>query len=78
MQTVTLLEAQKHLLELVRELPRQGELLITDSDKPVARLSSVAAPTSLHQLTPTSVGAVFRPFPVPDDDTLGEMLDARK
>jgi len=78
MQTVTLSEAQKHLLELVRELPRQGELLITDADKPVARLSSVAAPTSLRQLQPTSVGAVLRPFPAPDDDMLGEMLDARK
>jgi antitoxin (DNA-binding transcriptional repressor) of toxin-antitoxin stability system len=78
MQTVTLSEAQKHLLKLVRELPRQGELLITDSDKPVARLSSVAAPTSLRQLAPTSVGAVLRPFPAPDDDTLGEMLGARR
>ncbi len=77
MQTVTLSEAQQHLMELVRELPRQGELLITDADKPVARLSSVAAQTSLRQLEPTSVGALFRPFPAPDVDTLGEMLDVR-
>ena len=78
MQTVTLSDAQKHLLELVRELPRQGELLITDADKPVARLSSVAAQTSLRQLQPKSVGTLLRPFPAPDDDMLGEMLDARK
>ena len=78
MQTVTLSEAQKHLSELVRELPRRGELLITDADKPVARLSSVASQTSLRQLEPKSVGAVLRPFPTPGDDTLGEMLDARK
>lgn len=78
MQTVTLSEAQKHLWELVRELPRQGELLITDEDKPVARLTAVAAQTSLRQLQPRSVGAVLRPFPSPEDDTLGEMLDARK
>ena len=78
MQTVTLSEAQKHLFELVRELPFQGELLITDADKPVARLSSVAAQTSLRRLEPKSVGAVLRPFPASDDDTLGEMLEARK
>lgn len=78
MQTVTLSEAQKHLLELVRELPFQGELLITDADKPVARLSSVAEQTSLRQLEPVSVGEVLQPVPAPDDDTLGEMLDARK
>jgi len=78
MQTVTLSEAQQHLMELVRQLPCQGELLITDADKPVARLSAVAAQTSLRQLQPKSVGAVLRPFPAPDDDTLGEMLDARR
>jgi len=78
MQTVTLSEAQKHLLELVRGLAREGELLITDADKPVARLSSVSPKTSLRQLEPRSVGAVLHPFPAPEDDTLGEMLDARK
>jgi len=78
MQTVTLSEAQKNLWELVRELPRRGELLITDADRPVARLSFVGAQTSLRQLEPTSVGAVLRPFPAPEDDMLGEMLDARK
>ena len=78
MQTVTLLEAQQHLAELVRDLNREGELLITDADKPVAKLSSVTAQTSLRKLEPKSVGAVLRPFPSPDDDTLGEMLDARK
>jgi antitoxin (DNA-binding transcriptional repressor) of toxin-antitoxin stability system len=78
MQTVTLTEAQKHLLELVRGLAREGELLITDADKPVAKLSSVTTRTSLRQLEPKSVGAVLRPFPSPEDDTLGEMLDTRK
>ena len=77
MQTVTLSEAQKHLTELVRDLARKGELLITDANKPVARLSAVAPQTSLRQLEPKSVGAVLRPFPSSEDDTLGEMLDAR-
>ncbi len=77
MQTLTLSEAQQHLPELVRGLKREGELVITDADKPVAKLSHVAAPTSLRDLTPTSVGAVLRPFPSPEDDMLGEMLDAR-
>ena len=77
MQTVTLTEAQKHLAELVRDLGREGELLITDAEKPVARLAPVNAQTSLRDLKPQSVGAVLRPIPSSDDDPLGEMLDSR-
>ena len=77
MNTVTLEEAQQHLPELVRNLAREGELLITDADQPVARLSLVAPRTTLRQLEPVSVGPVLRPFPEPSDDTLGEMLDSR-
>jgi antitoxin (DNA-binding transcriptional repressor) of toxin-antitoxin stability system len=77
MQTVTLTEAQRHLPELVRDLPRDGELVITDADKPVARLTPLTARTSLRNLSPQSVGAVLRPFPSSEDDTLGEMLDSR-
>jgi prevent-host-death family protein len=77
MQTVTLSEAQKHLSELVRDLAREGELLITEANKPVARLSSVTGRNSLRDLAPKSVGAVLRPFPSPSDDTLDEMLDPR-
>lgn len=74
MKTLTLLEAQQHLDELVRGLSRKGELLITDADKPVAKLSPVAPSNSLSDLRPTSVGAVLKPFPGPEDDLLGEML----
>lgn len=74
MQTLTLFEAQQHLDELVRGLYRKGELLITDEDKPVAKLSPVAPPSSLKDLHPTSVGAVLKPYPCPEDDLLGEML----
>ncbi|MCI0534593.1 MAG: type II toxin-antitoxin system Phd/YefM family antitoxin [Verrucomicrobiales bacterium] len=77
MQTVTLAEAQQHLTELVRDLARQGEWVITDADKPVARLAPVSTPTSLRDLKPASVGAVLRPFPSAEDDVLGEMLDGR-
>jgi len=77
MQTLTLSEAQQHLRELVRGLTREGELVITDADQPVAKLSPLPARGSLRDLRPKSVGAVLRPFPSPDDDTLGEMLDAR-
>ena len=73
MQTVTLDEAQKHLAKLVHELPREGELVITDDDKPVAKLSSITGRTSLRDLKPVSVGAVLRPFPAPEDDVLAEM-----
>ena len=78
MQTVTLDEAQKHLVELVRKLETEGELLITDAEKPVARLSSVTERTTLRDLKPESVGAILRPFPSREDDTLGEMLDSRQ
>ena len=58
MNTVTLNEAQQHLPELVRKLTRDGELLITDADQPVARLSVVTPRPSLRNLEPRSVGAV--------------------
>ncbi|MCX6904892.1 MAG: hypothetical protein NTW03_15710 [Verrucomicrobia bacterium] len=77
MQTLTLSEAQQHLTELVQGLTREGELILTDADKPVAKLSPVTARTSLRDLRPKSVGVVLRPFPSPADDTLDEMLDAR-
>jgi len=77
MQTVTLAEAQQHLAELVRDLPREGELVITDADKPVARLTPLQAQTSLRNLSPRSVGAVLHPFSSSEDDRLGEMLDSR-
>jgi antitoxin (DNA-binding transcriptional repressor) of toxin-antitoxin stability system len=78
MQTVTLDEAQKHLAKLVHELPHEGELIITEADKPVAKLSFVTAGTSLRDLEPVSVSGVLRPFPAPEDDILGEMLDSSK
>ena len=77
MQTLTLSEVQQHLAELVRGLEREGELVITDANKPVAKLSSVTTPASLRDLTPTSVGKVLRPFPFSEDDILGEMLESR-
>ena len=77
MQTLTLLEAQQHLAELVREFGSEGEWIITDASGPVAKLSPVNVSASLRDLRPKSVGAVLRPFPAPEDDTLGEMLDSR-
>jgi antitoxin (DNA-binding transcriptional repressor) of toxin-antitoxin stability system len=70
MQTVTLDEAQKHLPELVRKLGGQGELLITDAEKPVARLSAVttaAARASIHAEVEAITGLV-----PPDGDSEGE------
>ena len=75
---MTLDDAQKHLTELVHNLSREGELLITDADRPVARLSPITDRTSLRDLKPQSVGALLRPYPSPDDDILGEMRDGRQ
>ena len=77
MQTLTLSEAQKHLTEQVRGLTRGSELVITDADTLVAKLSPVIAPTSLRHLKPHSVGAILRPFPSSQNDALGEMLESR-
>ncbi len=43
MSTVTLEEAKKQLDELVRRLPKEGEILITSGDKPIARLTAVSS-----------------------------------
>ena len=77
MQTITLTEAQVHLKELVSGMASEGELVITDADRPVARLSPASPRSSLRELTPTSVGAVLRPFPSLEDDRLEEMLQSR-
>ena len=77
MQTVTLPEAQRRLTELVRDLAIQGDLVITDADKPIARLSFLPSRPSLKDIRPSSVGVILRPFPSVDDDVLGEMLDPR-
>ncbi len=77
MQTVTLPDAQKHLPELIRDLPRKGELVITDADKPVAKILPLSPQASLRDLKPQSVGAILQPFPSREDDLLGEMLQPR-
>jgi prevent-host-death family protein len=77
MQKVTLSEAQKHLPELVRELVREREVLITEADRPVARMLPLDPQPSLHNLEPKSVGAILQPYPSSKDDILGEMLGAR-
>ncbi|MCI0744762.1 MAG: hypothetical protein L0Y58_05075 [Verrucomicrobia subdivision 3 bacterium] len=69
-------DAQRQLPELVRNLPKEGEFLITQHNQPVARLMQVARP-SLRDLKPSSLGAVLRPFPFPDDNLLNEMLEAK-
>ena len=78
MQTVTLDEAQRQLVKLVHDLAREGELVITDENQPVAKLLPITPPTSLRNLRPKSVGTILRPFPSDDDDILDEMLDARQ
>jgi prevent-host-death family protein len=78
MQTVTLDDAQQHLTELVRDLVKEQEIIITAGDKPVARLVSAASPRpSLSDIRPVSVGGVLRPYPSVDDDLLEEMLGAK-
>lgn len=74
MQTLTLTETQQRLAELVRGLARNGEIVITDADRPVAKLSPIGERKSLREIAPQSVGAFLRPFPDPEGDYLGEMI----
>jgi len=74
MQTVTLDDEQKKLPEIIHQLKTIGEVVIVESDCPVARLSPFSEQPSLRNLRPTSVGAVLRPFPSPGDDLLDEMV----
>ena len=66
MQTVTLEEAQKHLAELVRKLGRHGDLLITEAEKPVAKLSAVTTTADRPSIHP-EVDAITGMMP-PDGD----------
>ena len=81
MSTVTLEEAKKQLDVLVQKLPSEGEIVITSGGKPIATLrptsssSTGGAPHSALDIKPSSVGGFLKPFPHPDDDILGEMLD---
>jgi antitoxin (DNA-binding transcriptional repressor) of toxin-antitoxin stability system len=80
MQTVTLDEAQKHLPELVRELDREGELIITDAETPVARLSSVtatAAQLSIHPEVEAITGLV-PPDADAEDEYRRHLLDKHR
>jgi len=74
---VTLPEAQRRLRELIRDLAVQGDLVIADGVKPIAKLGFPASRPSMKDLQLRSVGAILRPFPSSDDDLLGEMLDSR-
>ena len=79
MQTVTLAEAQKHLLELVRDLARECELLITDADKPVARLvlAGHTTPQSCADLAARLQGA-GRKYLKPGDDPVRDLITERE
>lgn len=77
MSTVTLAEAQVSLGELVKRLATEHEIIITDGQKPVAKLAPASAGHSVFDIQPRSVGAMLRPFPHPDDDLLGEMLEGK-
>jgi hypothetical protein len=81
--TVTLQEARKRLEELVKNLPTEGEIIITDGREPVALLraspvfSTGTGSHSVLDIKPVSVGGLLKPYPHPDDDSLGEMLEGK-
>jgi len=74
MSTVTIEEARRDLDGLLRRLPEEQEIVITDGKQPLARIIPAQRPSVLD-FKPRSVGKLLRPSPHPDDDNLGEMLD---
>jgi len=77
MSTVTIAEARQNLDELLKKLPEEQEIVITDGSRPVAKLSHLPAKHSVLDIKPRSVGKILRPFPQPDDDLLGEMMEEK-
>ena len=77
MSTVTIVEAQQRLGELVKRLPTEGEIVLTDGEKAVAKLTLAERP-SIWAIKPHAVGRLLRPYPDPDNDILGEMLEGKR
>jgi prevent-host-death family protein len=74
MSTVTIEEARRDLDGLLRKLSEEQEIVITDGNKPLARIIPAQRPSVLD-FKPRSVGKLLRSSPHSDDDILGEMLD---
>jgi antitoxin (DNA-binding transcriptional repressor) of toxin-antitoxin stability system len=77
MSTVTLEDAKLRLGELVKSLPVEGEVVITQGNKPVAKLTMAAPAYSVVDIQPLRLGGMLRPYPHPDDDILGEMIEEK-
>ena len=79
MQTVTLDQAQKHLLDLVHNLATEGDLLITEADRPVARLvlAGHVAPQNCADLAARLQGA-GRKYLQPGADPVRELIAERE
>lgn len=50
MTTVSIQEAQSQLMELIRRLHRDEEIVITENNQPVARLCAISANKTHRQL----------------------------
>ena len=76
MQTVRIDEAAVRLRELVHSASAGEDVLITEDDRAVARITAPVAPQgTLRDIRPVSVGAVLQPLS-PEDDLLEEMSGA--
>lgn len=74
MHSIDIKDAQFRLLEVIESLARDGDVVITRDQQPVARLTAPEEKRSFRDFKPVSVGGLLRPFPDPDDDVLGEMM----
>jgi antitoxin (DNA-binding transcriptional repressor) of toxin-antitoxin stability system len=71
MQTITLKEAQRHLLEIIEKLTPGEEVLLTRDDQPVATLRAILAPpTRKPRQLGTLKGRVL--YIAPDFDAIPE------
>lgn len=67
MRNVRIDDTQARLPDLVDLLNRDGEVLITRDEEPVARLSPPDAQPTLRRIQPASLGKVLRPLFCEDD-----------
>lgn len=79
MQSITLEEAQKHLPELVHNLAVEGDLLLLEAGRPVARLVRAEAFTDQDcAALATSLQGVGRKYLQPGADPIRDLITQRE
>lgn len=74
MSTITLADAQARLAEVIAGLPVGAEVVITDGDRPVARLTALPPPVCQPRAPGSAVGILT----IPDQTASGPVFGRGK